>query len=107
MAQFNNKEARESKSWDCTKELADIYMESRYPFVAPASETGGYPGNPQGKTCEDQYLYTAMRKLVYDMQGASMQEVIDAISEIFDVRIENLDPELQDIFMKLYNQANN
>ena len=48
-----------------------------------------------------------MRKLVYDMVGSSMQEVIKAISEKFDVRIENLDPELQNIFMKLYNQANN
>lgn len=99
--------AGESKSWESTKELADIYMESRYPFAAPASETGGWPGNPHGKTFEDQYLYTAMRDLVYKMRGASMQEVIKAISEKFDVRIENLDPELQNIFMKLYKQANN
>lgn len=103
----NLKLAGESvKPWDSVKELAELYMESRYPFVSPESETGGWPGNPRGKTFEDKYPYTAMRELVYNMKGAPIQEVVDAISDKFDVRIVNLNPELQDIFMKLYNQVN-
>jgi len=73
--------------------IANLYMESSYPSA------------PNGSTFDDN-TYTDMRKIVYGMEGSHIQEVIDAISQQLDIRIENLSPELQSVFLKLYKLVN-
>jgi hypothetical protein len=74
--------------------LARLYMESTYPRFS------------NGETFDDD-VYTQIRDIVYNMKGDSMQDVIDTISQQLDIRVQNLDSKLIEIFTKLYNQVNN
>ena len=73
--------------------IAELYVENTYPRTS------------NGDTFDDN-VYTNIRNIVYGMEGNSMQDVVDAISKKLDIRIQNLDSKLQDIFIKLYNKVN-
>ena len=67
---------------------------------------GPWPRNPSGHTFDDA-SYRKIADIVYYMEGQSLQDVKQQISDQLDVRLDNMyGSNLEQIFFKLYDRVN-
>lgn len=65
----------------------------------------GWPSQPEATTFNDE-VYKNIMGVMSELKGRPLQDVIEALSEELDIRVQNLDPALQKRIKALYDRIN-